>query len=110
MGPDGREHSRPAVPVAQILPMPPTEEREMLDSLPEAVIVEHTDGTWGVYAPEDWPEDGPGRIIGRKLPDGEIGWYAGPDAGPRSDPNAFFPTEPEPGPLPELRRERDVCA
>ncbi|WP_437756755.1 hypothetical protein [Sorangium sp. So ce1389] len=64
-------------------------ERERLDSLSEAVIVQHADGTIGIYKPEDWPNDGDGLIIGRKLPDGQIGWYAGPDAGSRLDPTAF---------------------
>ncbi|WP_437794154.1 hypothetical protein [Sorangium sp. So ce693] len=63
--------------------------RERLDSLPEAVIVQHADGTIGYYKPDEWPIDGDGLIIGRKLPNGQIGWYAGPDAGPRSDPAAF---------------------
>ncbi|XXX78023.1 hypothetical protein WMF30_04525 [Sorangium sp. So ce134] len=64
-------------------------ERERLDSLSEAVIVQHADGTIGIYRPDDWPSDGDGLIVGRKLPSGEIGWYAGPDAGARSDPSAF---------------------
>ncbi|WP_433933231.1 hypothetical protein AB3662_03245 [Sorangium cellulosum] len=64
-------------------------DRERLDSLPEAVIVQHADGTIGIYKPEDWPTDGDGLIVGRKLPSGEIGWYAGPDAGSRLDPAAF---------------------
>ncbi|WP_437638582.1 hypothetical protein [Sorangium sp. So ce854] len=63
--------------------------RELLDSYAEAVIVQHPDGTTGVYRPEEWPTDGDGVIVARKLPSGEIGWYAGPEAGPRSDPAAF---------------------
>ncbi|WP_437304280.1 hypothetical protein [Sorangium sp. So ce388] len=63
--------------------------RELLDSYSEAVIVQHSDGTTGVYKPDEWPIDGDGVIVARKLPGGEIGWYAGPDAGPRSDPAAF---------------------
>jgi hypothetical protein len=63
--------------------------RELLDSYSEAVIVQHPDGTTGVYKPDEWPIDGDGVIVARKLPGGEIGWYAGPDAGPRSDPAAF---------------------
>jgi hypothetical protein len=62
---------------------------ERLESLSEAVIVRHGDGTVGVYKPDEWPIDGNGLIIGRKLPSGQIGWYSGPDAGPRSDPAAF---------------------
>ncbi|WP_437690024.1 hypothetical protein [Sorangium sp. So ce176] len=68
--------------------------RELLDSYPEAVIVRHHDGSTGIYKPDDWPIDGDGEIVARKLPSGEIGWYAGPDAGPRSDPAAFRPSEP----------------
>lgn len=64
-------------------------ERERLDSLSEAVIVQHADGTIGIYKPDDWPNDGDGLIIGRKLPNGQISWYAGPDAGSRLDPAAF---------------------
>jgi hypothetical protein len=63
--------------------------RELLDSYSEAVIVQHPDGTTGVYKPDEWPIDGDGLIVARKLPSGNIGWYAGPDAGPRSDPAAF---------------------
>lgn len=64
-----------------------------LESLPEAVIVQEANGTIGIYSPDEWPVDGDGLIIGRKFPNGEIGWYAGPDAGPRSDPAAFRPTK-----------------
>lgn len=63
--------------------------RERLDSLSEAVIVQHADGSVGYYQPDEWPIDGDGLIIGRKFPSGQVGWYAGPDAGPRSDPAAF---------------------
>ncbi|WP_437736410.1 hypothetical protein [Sorangium sp. So ce1335] len=63
--------------------------RELLDSYTEAVIVQLPDGTTGVYKPEEWPTDGDGVIVARKLPSGQIGWYAGPEAGPRSDPAAF---------------------
>lgn len=62
---------------------------DRLDSLSEAVIVQEADGTIGIYKPDEWPIDGNGLIIGRKFPDGQIGWYAGPDVGPRSDPAAF---------------------
>ncbi|WP_437690025.1 hypothetical protein [Sorangium sp. So ce176] len=64
-------------------------DRERLDALPEAVIVQHANGTIGIYKPEDWPIDGDGLIVGRKLPSGDIGWYAGSDAGSRLDPAAF---------------------
>ena len=63
--------------------------RRRLDSYSEAVIVQHFDGRTGVYKPDEWPIDGDGIIIARKLPSGDIAWYAGPDAGPRSDPAAF---------------------
>ncbi|WP_437672439.1 hypothetical protein [Sorangium sp. So ce131] len=81
--------------------------RELLDSYPEAVIVQHHDGTTGVYKPDEWPIDGDGVIVARKLPDGTLGWYAGPDAGPRSDPAAFRPWEPQINPLPVWRRAPD---
>lgn len=63
--------------------------RKRLDSYSEAVIVQHVDGRTGVYKPDEWPIDGDGIIIARKLPSGDMAWYAGPDAGPRSDPAAF---------------------
>jgi len=47
-----------------------------------------------VYKPDEWPSDGAGQIVARKFLDGHIGWYAGPDAGPRSDPAAFQPRGP----------------
>ncbi|WP_437994038.1 hypothetical protein [Sorangium sp. So ce145] len=78
-----------------------------LDSLPEAVIVQEADGTIGIHKPDDWPSDGDGLIIGRKLPSGEIGWYAGPDAGPRSDPAAFRPTKSTIVLAPDFVREAD---
>jgi len=81
--------------------------REFVDGDSETVLVRHFDGTLGVYKPDEWPVDGDGVIIGRKLPDGRLGWYAGPDAGPRSDPAAFQPWEPQIGPLPVMRREPD---
>lgn len=68
--------------------------RKLLDGYPEAVIVQHYDGSTGVYEPDEWGNDGDGVIIARKLPSGEIGFYAGPDAGPRSDPAAFRPSDP----------------
>jgi hypothetical protein len=54
--------------------------RELLENDSEAVIVRRADGTIGVYKPEEWPSDGDGLIIGRKFPDGEIGWYGPPTA------------------------------
>jgi hypothetical protein len=63
--------------------------RKRLDSYSEAVIVQHFDGRTGVYKPDEWPIDGDGIIIARKLPSGDMAWYGGPDAGPRSDPAAF---------------------
>ncbi|WP_233562106.1 hypothetical protein [Sorangium cellulosum] len=82
--------ARPSVPdTAEI-----RRNRKLLDRYPEAVIVRHHDGSTGIYRPDEWPIDGDGEIVARKLPGGEIGWYAGPDAGPRSDPAAFRPSEP----------------
>jgi len=63
--------------------------RKRLNSYSEAVIVQHFDGRTGVYKPDEWSIDGDEIIIARKLPSGDIAWYAGPDAGPRSDPAAF---------------------
>lgn len=91
--------------------LPSTEERReyrrRLDSYPEAVIVRHHDGTTGVYAPDEWPIDGDGTIVARKLSSGELAWYAGPDAGPRSDPAAFRTSDPPNISLPALKREPD---
>ena len=70
------------------------ERRRLLDIYPEAVIVHQSDGKIRVYKPEEWPSDGAGQIVARKFSDGHIGWYAGPDAGPRSDPAAFQPHGP----------------
>ncbi|WP_129355979.1 hypothetical protein [Sorangium cellulosum] len=81
--------------------------REQLDSLPEAVIVQHADGTIGYHKPDESPIDGDGLIIGRKFPDGQIGWYAGPDAGSRSDPAAFRPTQSTIVLAPNVVREAD---
>lgn len=81
--------------------------RERLNSYPEAVVVQHYDGRTGVYKPDEWPIDGDGVIIARKLPSGDLGWYGGPDAGPRSDPAAFLPSDPPNTPLPIMRREPD---
>jgi hypothetical protein len=102
-------HSAPLpVAPAELAPLEPDETRRLLDSLPEAVIVRHSDGTLGVYAPDEWPSDGDGEIVARKLPDGEVGWYAGSDAGPRTDPRAFWPADPErPLHVPRVRRESD---
>lgn len=94
---DAREGAHPVEPMAP-QSMSGTEEirrnRQLLDSYPEAVIVRHHDGSTGIYKPDEWPIDGDGEVVARKLPSGEIGWYAGPDAGPRSDPAAFRPSEP----------------
>jgi hypothetical protein len=59
------------------------------------ILVRHFDGTLGVYQPDEWPDNGDGVIWLRMLPGQVIGYYAGPDAGPRSDPSAFQPWEPE---------------
>lgn len=81
--------------------------RKLLDSYSEAVIVQHYDGTTGVYKPNEWPIDGDGYIVARKLPSGRLGWYAGPDAGPRTDPDAFRPWDPPVDTLPAWKREPD---
>lgn len=65
------------------------ENRRLLKVYPEAVIVQHPNGRTGVYKPDEWPIDGDGVIVARKLSSGDIAWYSGPDAGPRSDPAAF---------------------
>lgn len=61
---------------------------ELLDSYPEAVIVRRMDGTTGIYRPDERVPDS-AEILARKFSDGRIGWYAGPDAGPPSDPAAL---------------------
>jgi len=63
--------------------------RKLLKTYSEAVIVQLDDGRTGVYRPDEWSIDGDGVIVARKLPSGDIGWYSGPTAGPRSDPAAF---------------------
>ena len=77
------------------------ENRRRLNTYPEAVIVHHSDGKTGVYKPDEWPSDGDGQIVARKFLDGHVGWYAGPDAGPRSDPAAFRPLGPSDIGLPD---------
>jgi hypothetical protein len=65
---------------------------EVLRTHTEVVIVRRADHTVSVYPPNEPIPDG--VIVARRLPSGEIGWYAGPDAGPRSDPAAFRPAPP----------------
>jgi hypothetical protein len=72
-----------------------------LNTYPEAVIVRHWDGRVRVYKPDEWASDGDGEIVARKFLDGHIGWYTGPDAGPRSDPAAFQPLGPSDIGLPD---------
>lgn len=82
--------------------------RKLLKTYPEAVIVQHFDGRTGVYRPDEWPIDGDGIIVARKLPSGDIAWYSGPDAGPRSDPSAFQTSSAPPGAeLPTIGRAAD---
>lgn len=82
--------------------------RKRLKTYPEAVIVQHFDGRTGVYRPDDWPIDGEGIIVARKLPNGHIAWYSGPDAGPRSDPSAFQTSSASPSSeLPAIERAAD---
>ena len=71
------------------------ENMQILNTYSEAVIVVHSDGKTRVYKPDEWPSDGDGQIVARKFSNGQIGWYAGPDAGPRSDPAAFKPRRPD---------------
>jgi hypothetical protein len=66
--------------------------REVLRTHTEVVIVRRADHSVSIYPPDEPIPDG--IIVARRLPSGEIGWYAGPDAGPRSDPAAFWPAEP----------------
>jgi len=68
--------------------------RELLGDDSEAVIVRRTDGTIGIYKPDEWPIDDDGLIIGRKYPNGQIGWYSSPVARPPSDPAADRPPNP----------------
>jgi hypothetical protein len=87
--PEKSEPNLPASSVQELLEEEIRTYQERLESLSEAVIVRHSGGTIRVYAPEEWPIDGDGLIIARKFKNGEIRDYAGPDAGPRSDPAAF---------------------
>jgi hypothetical protein len=63
--------------------------RDVMATCPDFLVVRQADGTMGLFPPDEWPSDGDGIIVARRLPSGQIGWYAGPDAGPRSDPAAF---------------------
>ncbi len=63
-------------------------EREQYEKYPEAVIVRRPDGSTAYYRPEDYAADSE-DIIARKYIDGDVRYYAGPDAGPRSDPRAW---------------------
>jgi hypothetical protein len=81
--------------------------RQFIDGESGTVLVRHLDGTLGVYHPDEWPIDGDGDIIARKLPSERIGWYAGPDAGPRTDPDAFRPWDPPIPPRRVWNREPD---
>ncbi len=71
--------------------------QDKVDSYPEAVFVRGPDGKSAVYRPE---EVSPERddVYARKLADGYIVYYAGPDAGPRSDPAAWVPLRDLAGP------------
>lgn len=81
--------------------------RKFVDSDSGTILVRHVDGTLGVYEPDEWPNDGDGVVVARKLSSERIGWYAGPDAGPRSDPDAFLPWNPPIPPRPAWGREPD---
>ncbi|WP_437959425.1 hypothetical protein WME76_07050 [Sorangium sp. So ce119] len=69
--PERTEHNTPAFDPADPHGTPTAAEirrnRELLDSYPEAVIVQHPDGTTGVYRPEEWRNDGDGVIVARKM-------------------------------------------
>jgi hypothetical protein len=81
---------------------------ESYEDMPEAVFVRRGDGTTAVYQPDEWPPDG-ADVYARKLPNGYIVWYAGPDAGPRSDPSAWVELSELAGPdgmLPATGRTR----
>lgn len=54
--------------------------RELLESDSEVVIVRRSDGTIGIYKLNEWSSNSDERMIGRKFPDGEFGWYARPMA------------------------------
>jgi hypothetical protein len=83
---DVSEVSKPAPPETESPEI--RRNREILEGDSEAVIIRRTDGTIGIYKPEEWPIDGDGLIIGRKFSDGKLGWYGRPVAGTPSDPDA----------------------
>jgi hypothetical protein len=66
--------------------------REVMATCQDYLVVRRTDGAMELFPPAEW--NGEGLIVARKLPSGELGWYAGPDAGPRTDPAAFRAAEP----------------
>jgi hypothetical protein len=68
--------------------------RELLEDDSEAVIVRRADGTIGIYKADELPSGFDGLIIGRKSPDGKLGWYSKPVAGSRSDPAADGQPDP----------------
>jgi hypothetical protein len=81
--------------------------RQFVDGDSDTVLVRHFDGTLGAYNTDEWPIDGNGDIIARKLPNGGLVWHVGSDAGPRTDPDAFRPWDPPIPPRPVWKREPD---
>ena len=61
---------------------------ERLENYPEAVLVRRADGTRAIYRPDEHSPDSD-DVYARKSLDGNIAYYLGPDAGPRSDPDAW---------------------
>ena len=61
---------------------------ERLENYPEAVLVRRADGTRAIYRPNEHSSDSD-DVYARKAIDGTITYYLGPDAGPRSDPDAW---------------------
>jgi hypothetical protein len=105
--PEPSSAPEPANPISRSRPEDVRLNRKRLDSYSEAVIVQHFDGRTGVYKPDEWSIDGDGIIVARKLPSGDIAWYGGPDAGPRSDPAAFSVPPPPDIVAPIIERAPD---
>lgn len=80
---DVPEKSTPDPPALE--PAEVRRNRELLDDDSEAVIVRRADGTIGIYEVDEWPNGVDGLLIGRKFPDGKLGWYSRPIPRPSSD-------------------------
>jgi len=61
---------------------------ERLEDYPEAVIVRRGDGTQAIYRPDEHSVEAD-DVYARKALDGNVTYYLGADAGPRSDPDAW---------------------